>query len=242
VCFTSDLWTNWSNITDANEEQAMSPTIQEQSEQVQAAAAERLPAEVLATFTHDRKAMLERGMPADAVAPGDLLQDFTLPNATGTDVSLSQLVAGGPAVLVFYRGGWCPYCNLELRAYQKILLDIEELGARLVAVSPETPDNTLTTAQKNELTFFVLSDTNGALADALGIRFPLSEPVKAYFRKAGHDLPSRNGDGGWSLPIPATYVVGRGGRIALAHVEPDYRKRLEPQAILDVLRQLAAAS
>jgi hypothetical protein len=93
VCFTSDLWTNWSNITDANEEQAMSPTIQEQSEQVQAAAAERLPAEVVATFTHDRKAMLERGTPADAVALGDLLQDFTLPDATGKDVSLSQAAA-----------------------------------------------------------------------------------------------------------------------------------------------------
>jgi hypothetical protein len=91
VCLPSDIWTNWSNVADASEEKAMSPTIKEQSEQVQAAAAERLPAEVVATFTHDRKAMIERGMPTHAVAPGDLLQDFTLPNATGTDVSLSKL-------------------------------------------------------------------------------------------------------------------------------------------------------
>jgi AhpC/TSA family len=133
----SDLWTNWSNITDANEEQAMSPTIQEQSEQVQAAAAERLPAEVVATFTHDRKAMLERGTPADAVALGDLLQDFTLPDATGKDVSLSQLVADGPAVLVFYRGGWCPYCSLALRQYQAELVpQLSRFGARMAAISP----------------------------------------------------------------------------------------------------------
>src|SRR6202012_2558328 len=94
-------WTNWSNASDASQEEMMSPTIKEQSEQVQAAAAEGLPAEVVATFTRDRTSMLERGVPTHAVAPGDVLQDFTLPDATGTDVSLSRLVADGPAVLVF---------------------------------------------------------------------------------------------------------------------------------------------
>lgn len=112
----------------------------------------------------------------------------------------------------------------------------------MVAVSPEAPDSTLTTAQKNELSFTVLSDINGALADALSIRFELSEPVKAYFMKAGHDLPTRNGDGRWSLPIPATYVVAAGGRIIVAHVDPDYRARLEPRTVIDALRGHAAGA
>jgi peroxiredoxin len=178
VCFTSDLWTKWSNVTDASEEQAMSPTIKEQSEQVQAATAGRLPAEAVATFTHDRKAMLERGIPANAVAPGDLLQDFTLPNATGTNVSLSQLVADGPAVLVFYRGGWCPYCNLALQQYQAELVpQLARFGARLAAISPQTPDESLTTAEKQSLQFPVLSDAGARVARRMGVTFEPAEDV-----------------------------------------------------------------
>lgn len=173
---------------------------------------------------------------AQAVKTGDAFPSIALTDQRGQPFDIFEKAQAQPLVVTFYRGGWCPYCNLELRAYQKVLPDIETLGARLVAVSPETPDNTLATAEKNALTFSVLSDAKGALAEALGIRFRLSEPVEAYFRKAGLDLPSRNGDGGWSLPIPATYVVGRGGHISFAHVEPDYRKRLDPQLILDVLR------
>jgi peroxiredoxin len=173
---------------------------------------------------------------------GDLFPSVTLTDHLNRPFDIAASANLQPLVVTFYRGGWCPYCNLELRAYQKILPAIEQRGARLVAVSPETPDNSLTTAQKNELTFAVLSDANGTLADALGIRYRLSEPVKAYFRSAGLDLPARNGDGGWSLPIPATYVVARGGHIALAHLDPDYRKRVEPQTVLQALQALPAAA
>lgn len=172
---------------------------------------------------------------AKALKAGDRFPLVTLADQLGRQVDLASLVADGPLVVTFYRGGWCPYCNLELRAYQKLLPEIERLGGRLVAITPETPDNTLSTAEKNELAFTVLSDDQGRLADALGIRFELSDAVTTYFVKAGHDLPARNGDDRWSLPMPATYVVEKGGRIALAFVDPDYRKRLEPSEAVAVL-------
>ena len=175
-----------------------------------------------------------------ALGAGAMLPTLTLTDQLGQNVDLATLAAESPLILTFYRGGWCPYCNLELRAYQKALPEIDALGARLIAVTPETPDNALSTAEKNELAFTVLSDDKGRLADALGIRFELSDAVKAYFVQAGHNLPARNGDDRWSLPMPATYVVAKGGRITFAFVDPDYRKRLEPAIALDALRRLAA--
>ncbi len=160
-------------------------------------------------------------------------------DAHGERFDLTALVARGPLVVTFYRGGWCPYCNLELRAYQTALPAITAAGGRLVAVSPELPDHSLTTAEKNDLTFPVLSDVGGQLAAALGIRFALSDAVQPFYETAGHDLPARNGDGEWALPIPATFVIGRDGRIALASIEPDYRRRLSPETAIAALASLA---
>ena len=173
-----------------------------------------------------------------ALKSGDQFPQVELSDQLGRVTDLRVLMSRGPLVVTFYRGGWCPYCNLELRAYQEALPEINKLGAQLVAISPETPDNTLSTAEKNDLTFTVLSDAKGKLADALGIRFELSPALRAYFMRAGHDLPARNGDDRWLLPMPATYVVERSGRIAFAHIEPDYRKRIDPSAAIQALRSL----
>jgi peroxiredoxin len=164
-----------------------------------------------------------------------------LRNAHSVPFDLQALVASKPVILTFYRGGWCPYCNLELRAYQALLADIHAEGAELVAVSPELPDHTMSTAEKNDISFTVLSDVGGELASALGIRFTLSDAVKPFYEKAGHALPVRNGDGVWALPMPATFVIERGGRIAKAFVEPDYRNRLNPQEALLALRKLSVS-
>jgi peroxiredoxin len=173
---------------------------------------------------------------------GDAFRDpGTLLDAKGRAFDLAGLVARQPTIVVFYRGGWCPYCNLELREYQKQLAAIHAAGAELVAVSPEQPDHALSTAEKNDLSFTVLSDVGGALASQLGIRFTLSDAVRPFYEKAGHALPERNGDGSWALPMPATFVVERGGRIAKAFIKPDYRKRLEPLDALAVLGSLTAA-
>jgi peroxiredoxin len=164
----------------------------------------------------------------------------TLLDAAGRLFDLGALVARGPVVVTFYRGGWCPYCNLELRAYMARLAEIRAAGAELVAVSFERPDHLRDTAMKNDLAYPVLTDVDGALASALGIRFTLSEAVRPFYEKAGHALPERNGDGAWALPLPATFVVAREGRIRAAFVEPDYRKRTDPRAALDALLPVAA--
>jgi peroxiredoxin len=160
-------------------------------------------------------------------------------NAHGAPFDLNAVVQAQNTIVTFYRGGWCPYCNLELRAYQELLEDIHREGAALVAISPEMPDHALSTAEKNDLRFTVLSDVCGALASALGIRFTLSDGVRPFYEKAGHALPERNGDGVWALPMPATFVLERGGRIAASFIEPDYRKRLEPRHALQSLQALS---
>ncbi len=188
-------------------------------------------------FASDIESLRVGGLLEKAAKPGDRFPAAPhLLGSHGQAFDLNALMAAKPVVLTFYRGGWCPYCNLELRAYQALLPEIHALGAELVAVSPELPDHSLSTAQKNDLSFTVLSDVNGALASALGIRFELSDAVRPYYEKAGHALPTRNGDGLWALPMPATFVVAKGGQIHSAFIEPDYRKRLDPQEALAALR------
>jgi len=177
---------------------------------------------------------------AHAIARGDAAPDFTLPNARGGEVTLSKLVAKGPVVMAFYRGGWCPYCNLQLRAYQRALPEIRALGASLVAISPESPDKSLSTAEKNALEFEVLSDVKGEAGRAYRLFFDLSDELKALYAANGNDLAKVNGDGAWHLPMPATYVIGADGRVALAYVDAEYRNRLEPAEIVSSLRGLAA--
>lgn len=182
------------------------------------------------------------GIVQRALKTGDQAPDFVLPDVNGNYVQLANLLARGPVVISFYRGGWCPYCNLELRALQKILPEIKQLGAQLVAISPELPDQSLSTAEKNNLTFLVLSDIGSATAKSFGIAFDLASELRPIYARAGHALPDRNGDDSWVLPIPATYVIDSGGRIVLAYVDVDYRRRLEPVDILVALGDIAAKS
>lgn len=213
-------------------------SLQVELDSFKAAWLERVGAETARLVADDNAALLP--LAARSLGQGAQFPAVTLLNQNGVAVDLAALAADSALVVTFYRGGWCPYCNLELRAYQQRLAEIAALGARLVAVSPETPDNTLSTAEKNALAFDVLSDDRGRLADRLGIRFELSPAIRELYRKFGHDLPVRNGDDRWSLPMPASYVVERGGRIALASVDPDYRRRLDPAEAIAVLRELAA--
>jgi peroxiredoxin len=175
---------------------------------------------------------------AAAAGVGAVAPEFRLPGVKGNPVSLADLVRQGPVVVTFYRGGWCPYCNIQLRAYQAILPQIAALGARLVAISPQLLDQSLSTAQRDELTFDVLSDVGNHTAARFGLVYALPEELCAALRSNNKALPGINGDDSWELPVPATYVIARDGRIALAYVEVDYRKRLEPEAILDALRSL----
>jgi len=202
----------------------------------------RVGATVAAEIAGDIDALRATGIIERAAKPGDAWPVARLIDQLGRPFDLAALTDERPAVVTFYRGGWCPYCNLELRAYQQRLPDIGAAGAALVAVTPETPDHSLSTAEKNGLAFPVLTDAGGALATALGIRFTLSDAVRPFYEKAGHALPERNGDGTWALPIPATFVVAKGGRIAGAFVDADYRRRTDPAEALAALRSLVAAN
>jgi peroxiredoxin len=178
------------------------------------------------------------GVARHAVKAGDPAPDFRLPDAFGGKRRLHGLLAKGPVVVSFYRGGWCPYCNLELRALQNALLTIQQLGAQLVAISSQTPDESLSTAEKNELAFPVLSDIRSTTAKSYGIAFDLAEELRPIYARFGHALPAKNGDDSWVLPIPATYVVDTSGTIVLAFIDVDYRNRLEPAEIFSALESL----
>jgi len=179
----------------------------------------------------------ESGAALRAIKTGDRAPGFDLPNAHGETVSSRELLARGPVVLSFYRGDWCPYCNLELKALQERVAEIEALGARLVAVSPQTPDATTDTATRNRLTFEVLSDPGNTVAKAFGLDFELAEELRPIYRNWGADLEKLNGDPPFSLPMAATYVIGRDGTIIESFVDTDYTERMEPQAIIDALKR-----
>ncbi len=169
---------------------------------------------------------------------GDTIPDFALPDATGQSVNIRDLLAQGPAVIAFYRGGWCPYCNLELKALQNALASIQETGATLVAISPETPDNSLTTQEKNVLTFPVLSDVDNQVARQFGLVFKLPMSLLPIYEKFGIDLVAYNGNDHYELPIPATYVVQSNGEIVYAFADVDYTKRAEPSEVVNTLKGL----
>jgi peroxiredoxin len=179
---------------------------------------------------------VERALQPGAIAPG-----FALPDARGQSVALDAVLREGPAIIVFYRGGWCPYCNLQLRAWQRALPEVAALGARLIAISPQVPDASMSTAEKNALAFTVLSDQGNAVARSFGLVYTLPEELQAALRAHGRDLPATNGDPSWELPLTATYLLGRDGRVVLADIELDYRRRMEPGAVIAVLRDSRAA-
>ncbi|HQU17412.1 MAG: alkyl hydroperoxide reductase [Chromatiales bacterium 21-64-14] len=199
-----------------------------------------LPDAVKQTMMQAAQKLAASGVGERAVNTGRPAPDFALPNLRGASIRLSRQWTRGPVVLSFYRGGWCPFCNLELAALQRHLPDIRSLGAALVAVSPETPDHSLSTAQKHGLEFEVLSDVGDQAARAYGLVFVLPEALRALYQEWGIDLPAWNGDDSFELPIPATYVIDTGGMVRAAHVSMDYTTRMEPTAILAALRDIRA--
>jgi peroxiredoxin len=214
-------------------------TIAEQLTDVKAAATTRLPPEVVAAFATDQAALAERGVAEGAVRVGDEMSRFALPDATGRTRTLEELTADGPAVIVFYRGGWCPYCNVALRTYQRDLLpQLAGRCASLVAVSPESPDASLSTREKAGLAYAVLSDAGAALATSLGITFEPSEDGLAAQRALGVDIRTSRPDGGTVLPMPTVLVVDRDRVVRFVDIHPDYTGRTEVAAILDALDAL----
>lgn len=185
------------------------------------------------------KELAATGHAERATNVGDIAPGFSLPNAIGETVALNDLLRNGPVVLSFYRGSWCPYCNLELRSLQANVGEFEARGARLVAISPQVPDESLSLTEKHDLTFDVLSDVGTAVARDYGLSFDIPAELAAIYERRGHDLIRTNGGYDRTLVIPASYVVGRNGIVAWAFVNSDHTKRAEPSdmiAALDALR------
>jgi peroxiredoxin len=183
--------------------------------------------------------LVASGLSASALRKGDLAPDFALPDPHGQVLALKTLLDRGPVVISFYRGGWCPFCNLELRGLQRVLPEITQAGASLVAISPQLPDNSLSTEEKNHLTFPVLSDVGNTVAKRFGIVFTLPAALINANKAMGRDFVEINGEAGAAeLPMPATFILDKSGVIRLAFVEEDWTKRLDPDIVVDTLRGL----
>ncbi|THC44067.1 peroxiredoxin-like family protein [Streptomyces sp. A1499] len=198
----------------------------------------KLPADVLEVMDRGAAELLATRIAESALTTGDRAPRFTLPSATGDEVSLDTLLTEGPVVLTFYRGAWCPYCNLALRALQQHHDALTARGARLVAVSPQIPDESLTLIEKERLGFDVLSDLGSDVAKQYGIAFDLSDELGALYDRLGFELHRVNAGHARTLPLPATYVIDRAGVIRWAFVDADYSVRAEPSDILAALGSL----
>lgn len=197
----------------------------------------RAPQEMQDLFQERVDDLAASGILDEAVNVGDAAPGFTLPNARGEEVSLATLLEQGPVVITWYRGGWCPYCNLTLRAFQERLGEFDAAGATFVAITPETPDNSLSTSEKNELGFQVLSDVGNTVARDYGLVFKLPDDLAAIYN-ANFDLSAYNGDDSNELPLSATYVIRPDGTVAWAFLSADYRERAEPADVVEAVRGL----
>ena len=171
-----------------------------------------------------------------ALKTGDMFPSFNLPNAKGEVVSSESLLENGPLIVAFYRGGWCPYCNIELQALQNALPAFKVKGAQLVAISPESPDNSLSTTEKNNLDFEVLSDKNNNFAKSIDLAYQLPKDlVSLYAEKFKIDLNQNQNNTNNELPVSGTYVIAKTGEIKYHFLKEDYKLRADPEAILEAL-------
>ena len=214
------------------------PTYAEQRDEVNAGLAEQAPAEVLEGFGRIRADQAAVDYAARAPKVGDRAPGFTLPDQLGRQVSLAGELDQGPVVLIFYRGEWCPYCNAMLRTYGLRAADFSQRGARLMAVSPQTPDNSLTLAEKHSLEFPVLSDEGGEVIETCGLKYDVDGHSRELYEAVGSDVARFNGKGGWILPAPAVFVIDRERIVRFVAVNGDYIQRVEPEEALAALDSL----
>lgn len=195
------------------------------------------PAHIHPIMARATEALIASGAAARALKAGDRAPEFTLAAPDGSTVSSADLLARGPLVVSFYRGVWCPYCNMELQALQAALPEFQAAGASLVAISPQTRVNSRKSVRDNGLGFPILSDTHNDVAAAFGLRFALPDYLVELYKSLGNQLPAFNGDESWTLPMPGRFVIGSDGIITYAEVNPDYTRRPEPSDMLPAIHR-----
>lgn len=216
--------------------------LQERLRAVKKVFSARAPAPTVKAVLRSIEELLESGQGARALRAGDIAPMFNLMDTEGRKFSSELALRMGPLVVAFYRGIWCPYCNAELKALQEAHAALRERGAHMVALSPQTMQNSRKSQRKAGMTFPVLMDPGGVVAAAYGLRWTTPEYLRDIHRKANADLTLVNGENSWALPMPARYVIAQDGIIQYAEINPDFTKRPEPSEMfpyLDLLKRTA---
>lgn len=198
-----------------------------------------VPASVITVMHRATAELISSGVAEKTLKAGDTAPSFTLNDPDGHPVSSAALLEKGPLVISFYRGVWCPYCNMELQALQQAWPAFRGLGANLIAISPQTAVNSRKSVRQNHLDFPILSDTHNDVAAKFGLRFALPDYLVDLYKSLKNDLPSFNGDGSWTLPMPGRFVIDQDGVILYAEVNPDYTRRPEPEDMIPALQKAA---
>ena len=201
-----------------------------------------MPAADIEIMHRATRELIASGAAAHAKKVGDKAPAFALNDADGNIVSSAELLKKGPLVVSFYRGVWCPYCNMDLQALEAAKPQFDKRGAALVAISPQTAPNSRKSARQNKLSFPILSDANGEVAAAFGLRFRLPDYLIELYMRLRNDLPAFNNDPSWTLPMPARYVIGTDDTILYAEVNPDYTQRPEPADLIPALEKATAVA
>ena len=197
--------------------------------------AAKVPQEVLEAFGKSIEDLKTKNIEEKSIKIGETIPNFSLKNAKNEVVNSSDILKNGKMIIAFYRGSWCPYCNLELKALQEKISEFKEKNATLVAISPQSPDNSLTVIEKHHLTFEVLTDKDNVFAKQLGIVFELQDFVLPYYHALGIDLSSFNKNADNSLPIPAVFVVNESSKIIYKFADANYMNRIDIDELLKTL-------
>lgn len=217
------------------------PTLEQKIKEYDAIKRTKVPGDVLAVMEGATEALRASGLGQGAFVTGDQFPDFTLPDQHGVVRPLSHYLAEGPVVLNIYRGGWCPYCNLEMQALNIALPEFVKRGVTLLGLTPEMPTTAQDTLTANELAITVLSDEGNRVSALLGLVFELPEVLRPIYERFGIDIPASNGDDSFTLPVPATYILGQDRVVRYHFVNVDYTQRAEPTQLIAELDRLAAA-
>ena len=206
-----------------------------QIEQFNNELATQVPQEVLEAFGKSIEDLQKKKIEEKSIKLGEIMPEFLLPNVKNEIINSNEILKNGKMIIAFYRGSWCPYCNLELKMLQDHIPKIKDKNATLVAISPQSPDNSLTVVEKHNLTFEVLTDTDNLFAKQLGISFELQDFVLPYYQALGIDLMHFNKNNDNSLPVPAVFVIDQNGKIIYKFVDANYMNRIDIDELLQTL-------
>lgn len=181
---------------------------------------------------------LANSMPSPGIKVGEKAPDFVLNNAFGKSVSLKEKLREGPVVLVFYRGAWCPFCNMHLHALQENLPEFKKYGAQLITITPQTPDKSVEQLKEKGYPFEVLSDLDSKVMKDYKLYFELPVDLVEVYKKHNLDIEFFNGKGRNVLPVPGSFVIDTNMVVRAMHADTDYKKRMEPSAIIDALKKM----